>query len=426
MTRRCAALRSSTRVPCGAPAARVPCAAASHSRGPSRPACGAEGTPATFETPDAAGFTPGSVHSGATWAPSSVGGGAASVAGSAVSSARPGTKGLSLDGFLSKYTSEDNDSFEDLLEETNRKNRQRHAWCGRRCCPRGRAALAHGGRGVGRLYKKVVEQRQQLALDEGTTALKKKANEEGMHMAIEGWQYTPKNSLMYFPEGPSEGAADAITKAKKPRLISHAATRLQSGVAGSSSGAGAAEPTPDLGEGAGPTVNGYGFVVTPSPMPGVDADPTMTWGFIDGTPFRLDGGGTPAAKGPAGPLFAIQPPCAREEAGRQMAAAAAAKKRGGSTPRGRTPKRSAGQGTPAELRLASMSPAARQLGQRLVRGGRANSGLREAYGGTPRSSSSQSRTPVVTPRARAAALTPRPAAKPSATPDASTLTDGLL
>jgi hypothetical protein len=40
-------------------------------------------------------------------------------------------------------------------------------------------------------------------------------------------------------------------------------------------------------------VNGYGFVVTPSPKPGVDHTPAMTWGVVDGTPFRLDAGDTP-------------------------------------------------------------------------------------------------------------------------------------
>lgn len=39
----------------------------------------------------------------------------------------------------------------------------------------------------------------------------------------------------------------------------------------------------------------YSFVATPSPRPGdgPDQSPLMTWGEIEGTPFRLDGGDTP-------------------------------------------------------------------------------------------------------------------------------------
>lgn len=41
-------------------------------------------------------------------------------------------------------------------------------------------------------------------------------------------------------------------------------------------------------------IRGYGFVATPSPNPSAMGDsPLMTWGEIEGTPFRLDGSGTP-------------------------------------------------------------------------------------------------------------------------------------
>ena len=51
-----------------------------------------------------------------------------------------------------------------------------------------------------------------------------------------------------------------------------------------------------------PRVNGYGFMGTPSPAPGVDESPLMTWGEIEGTPFRLDGSSTPTPKS-VGPVF---------------------------------------------------------------------------------------------------------------------------
>lgn len=43
-------------------------------------------------------------------------------------------------------------------------------------------------------------------------------------------------------------------------------------------------------------MNGYSFVTAPSPIPGVDASPLMTWGEVEGTPFQLDGSQTPLLK----------------------------------------------------------------------------------------------------------------------------------
>ena len=40
-------------------------------------------------------------------------------------------------------------------------------------------------------------------------------------------------------------------------------------------------------------------------MTGVDASPLMTWGEIEGTPFRLDGSDTPVVPSGRGPVFKI-------------------------------------------------------------------------------------------------------------------------
>lgn len=42
-----------------------------------------------------------------------------------------------------------------------------------------------------------------------------------------------------------------------------------------------------------PQVAGFSFVRSPSPSPSVVGSPLMTWGEIEGTPFRLDGSDTP-------------------------------------------------------------------------------------------------------------------------------------
>lgn len=53
-----------------------------------------------------------------------------------------------------------------------------------------------------------------------------------------------------------------------------------------------------------PKINGYGFVGTPSPAPGVEDSPLMTWGEIESTPFRLDGSDTPLTSA-GGPTFKV-------------------------------------------------------------------------------------------------------------------------
>ena len=52
--------------------------------------------------------------------------------------------------------------------------------------------------------------------------------------------------------------------------------------------------------------------------PGVDESPLMTWGEIEGTPFRLDGGGTPAMQTP-GPTFKMPEVTRREELAMELA-----------------------------------------------------------------------------------------------------------
>lgn len=69
-----------------------------------------------------------------------------------------------------------------------------------------------------------------------------------------------------------------------------------------------------------PRVNGFGFVpMTPSPRPGECESPLMTWGQIEGTPFRLDGGDTPMLKTSQGPSFRMAEPPKREKIALQLA-----------------------------------------------------------------------------------------------------------
>lgn len=69
-----------------------------------------------------------------------------------------------------------------------------------------------------------------------------------------------------------------------------------------------------------PTVNGFQFMKTPSPAPGVGDSPLMTWGEIEGTPFRLDGSDTPLPSSSIGVgAFQLQPVSERDRLGHKLA-----------------------------------------------------------------------------------------------------------
>jgi len=121
---------------------------------------------------------------------------------------------------------------------------------------------------------------------------------------VNTWKYKTRNALMYIPDGEDFSTTELLElKKKKPRKIIHENTRfhlnpwnvqknketlkqaaceqalLSSGKIGSDG--------KEIDVGLTPKVNGYNFVATPSPAPGVDASPLMTWGEIEGTPFQL-------------------------------------------------------------------------------------------------------------------------------------------
>ena len=52
---------------------------------------------------------------------------------------------------------------------------------------------------------------------------------------------------------------------------------------------------------------------------GVDGTPLMTWGEIEGTPFRLDGSDTPLVHRTPGPLFKIADVPRREKLAMDLA-----------------------------------------------------------------------------------------------------------
>ncbi|XP_069612996.1 splicing factor ESS-2 homolog isoform X1 [Ranitomeya imitator] len=174
-----------------------------------------------------------------------------------------------------------------------------------------------------------------------------------------------------------------------------------------------------------PKVNGFGFVATPSPAPGVDDSPLMTWGEVESTPFRLDGSETPYVEKTPGPSFKILEPGRRERLGLKMANEAAAKNRAKKQEALRRVTENLASLTPKGL-SPSMSPALQRLVNR-TSSKYTDKALRASYTPSPAHSSlhvcktpgGSRLTPTVTPTPGASSQTPT-------APDPTSITDNLL
>lgn len=179
-----------------------------------------------------------------------------------------------------------------------------------------------------------------------------------------------------------------------------------------------------------PQIRGYNFMKSPSPCPSIaDAGMLMTWGEIEGTPFRLDGSDTPLRSSSLGgfPSFRIAETSKRETLALQLADSVSEKHRAKKSKAIEAAKRNmcASPHIRNSLdRLASMSPAARRLtsGRMGQRDSWATPSpkLRSAFS-TPKRSST---TPLVKTATPARTHTPKSSAQPSYSE--STLTDNLL
>uniref|UniRef100_A0A3B5L7D9 Ess-2 splicing factor homolog n=1 Tax=Xiphophorus couchianus TaxID=32473 RepID=A0A3B5L7D9_9TELE len=201
----------------------------------------------------------------------------------------------SLDRFLAKNTSEDNASFEQIMDLAKDKEKLKHAW----------------------LYEAEAEFKQRHEENLALPSMEKAAL-ECVKAGLETWEYKAKNALMYYPEGVKDD--DAIFK--KPREVVHRNTRFvgdpfskalnksqiqQAAALNSQFKQGKVGPDgKELIPHESSTVNGYGFERTPSPAPGVADSPLMTWGEIESTPFRLDGSDTPYVERNHGPSFKVR------------------------------------------------------------------------------------------------------------------------
>ncbi|XP_072271723.1 splicing factor ESS-2 homolog [Pyxicephalus adspersus] len=320
----------------------------------------------------------------------------------------------SLDIFLAKHTSEDNASFEQIMEVAKEKEKARNSW----------------------LYEAEEEYKQRFQKNLALPSAEMQAI-ENVKAGLDTWEYKTHNTLMYYPAGVPDN--DAIFK--KPREVVHRNTRFQkdpfSQALSKTQLQQAAALNAQYKQGKvgpdgkelipqeSPKVNGFGFVATPSPAPGVDESPLMTWGEVESTPFRLDGSETPYLEKTPGPSFKILEPGRRERLGLKMANEAAAKNRAKKQEALRKVTENLASLTPKGL-SPSMSPALQRLVNR-TSSKYTDKALRASYTPSPAHTSlhvlktpgGSRLTPTITPTLGASLQTP-------SVPDSTTITDNLL
>ena len=186
-----------------------------------------------------------------------------------------------LDRFLSKYQSEDDASFGELMEKAAEEHRQKHVWL--------RAKEIEYSN---TLSLEAPEQR--LAITDGSGESGEGGGEgrmvEHRPAGVKTWNYTAKNTLMYIPDGVEQSTMELVQKATKGREIVHSNTRLSrefikkrevtlramaSGEEGEGGGGPSKTKSDKIGvdgktlvPGETPSVNGYKFVATPQIHPG--------------------------------------------------------------------------------------------------------------------------------------------------------------
>jgi len=194
-----------------------------------------------------------------------------------------------LDKFLANHTSEDNESFFELQKEAEKKHRIKNAW----------------------MYKD-----EKLYLEEKANQMILPSIEEQAALPVkpdqlESWTYQNINSVFHNPDTLELSYEEKLDLAKKQKVIKHDNTRLSKNpwksekqvdlmrreaeqrkidlVSGKVGSDGKEIVRPET-----PMVNGYKLMtMAPSPALGVADSPLMTWGEVESTPFRLEGGETP-------------------------------------------------------------------------------------------------------------------------------------
>ncbi|XP_058070706.1 uncharacterized protein LOC131219529 [Magnolia sinica] len=291
---------------------------------------------------------------------------------------------LSLDEFFRRYTSEDNESFSKIMEKVNRKRKERFGY------------LTEGEKEEVKALE--LEKRDRITDGFGTS--------DQPLSTLEGWKYTAKNLLMYNPVDQGEVPLTEAERAERikglTKEIARSNTRfhgkltdarpkeedpvaiLYTPVAGATPAIAAAwpfssreaerlkkydlddlrkTPNPFYVESTKKSEDGYNYVRTPSPAPGVDESPFITWGEIEGTPLRLEQEDTPVGIGGSGegPHFRIPFPPTRDVKAHSLSRDAARKLRERSKMFQKPPLPSPARGGSMSPNVRTLSPAAQKF-----------------------------------------------------------------
>eukprot|EP00301_Raphidiophrys_heterophryoidea_P009840 c14844_g1_i1.p1 GENE.c14844_g1_i1~~c14844_g1_i1.p1 ORF type:complete len:456 (+),score=95.91 c14844_g1_i1:56-1369(+) len=248
---------------------------------------------------------------------------------------------MSLDNFLAQYTSEDNASFDKLLEKSNQQKRARFAWLFEAQQKHNKYLLEHLPPSLNQ--SQIQNTTQHLAITsgdtQGTPAPPNTTNKNETKLdetpstnsssttdnrAILGCKYTVQNALMYGPQDQLSYKPEEVTGGA-PRQINHNNTRIFSKKTSNRMlGTPLQNPSASPAIGASPQGAGYRMLMTPSPVPSRSAaqSPFMTWGDI-GTPLRLE----EEDVGMRGPAFMIAEPSSREQHAMRLSSNAQSKRR---------------------------------------------------------------------------------------------------
>ncbi|XP_039143555.1 LOW QUALITY PROTEIN: splicing factor ESS-2 homolog [Dioscorea cayenensis subsp. rotundata] len=292
---------------------------------------------------------------------------------------------VSLDDFFRRYTSEDNESFSRIMEKVNKKRRERYVHLFNAEKPDPPKALE-------------MEKQDRITDGYGTSGQSPST--------LESWKYSAKNLLMYVPaeEAPLTEDENAERLKGLTKEINRSSTRFHGNPGADDSKLGkdnavdivynmvqgttpasttfpfAADreaerskkydledlrktPNPFYVESVKKSDNGYSFVKTPSPAPGVDESPFITWGEIEGTPLRLDAEDTSVHIGGSseGTHFGIPCPPARDVKAHSLSREAARKLRERSKMFQKPPLPSPARGGSASPSVRTLSPAAQKF-----------------------------------------------------------------
>ncbi|RWS10521.1 protein DGCR14-like protein [Dinothrombium tinctorium] len=302
------------------------------------------------------------------------------------------TECVTLDQYLAKYTSEDNSSYETIIEEAKKRHRDKYPW----------------------MYIDEAKESQKCLENLSVPAIEQQADQKKSSKMLT-WKYKNLNSVMFSPESAPLSKSELINRAKR-QLVVHENTRfnespfneqLYAAKIGEAAYLHAKENKGKIGIDGKElvpgeiSVNGYNLVsMTPSLSPSVMNTPLMTWGEIEGTPCRLDETPLHSSLTPGTPQFKIPEQPAREKLAHSLSDKLSKKnhdkkqqalKHVSSTFRTPSPLVIGSPRTPSE-RLSSMSPAAQKLATaKLGIHKHSDMKLRESYSPSPLRS--QSSTP---------------------------------